>query len=378
MPDVHANRCTRFRYRYSECRRCADACPHEAISLSDEGATLIADACKDCGLCVSACHTGAWSSPSFQPIDLLREAIKKPACTLACEPTGCSGDATVPCLGAVDAVWLAYMAKRRIPVTLSGSGHCAECVHGKTGGAQLRLNLDALDTLLKAATPAVEAGGREQPAPDWVMPVLSQDQRSPKARDKEVGKSAVAASRRQLFRRIFRHGDKASTTPSPAGTPAKVPEKAIRAGAYAVSEQRELLQIVCKNKDERPFPVAFHEALPLMQLTLQSGCTLCEACFRVCPTGAIQIEENPGDWALTFQADRCVACEVCLEVCQPRVLDAASAFDARPEQAAITLISRTKQRCARCDRHFVSPSPEKTCPVCGDDEDAFAAIFGDD
>jgi energy-converting hydrogenase A subunit P len=95
----------------------------------------------------------------------------------------------------------------------------------------------------------------------------------------------------------------------------------------------------------------------------------------VCPTGALQIVENPGDWALTFQADRCVACEVCLEVCQPRVLDAAAAFDARPDQAPLTLISRTKQRCSRCDRHFVSASPEKTCVVCNDDEDAFAAIF---
>jgi ferredoxin len=385
MPDFRANRCTRFRYRYSECRRCADACPHEAISLSDEGATLIANACKDCGLCVSACHTGAWSSPSFKPIDLLREAIQRPTFSLACEPSGCgpAADATVPCLGAIDAVWLAYMAKRRIPVTLHGSGHCAECVHGKSGADQLGLNLEALGELRKAATPPAADGEPPRPAPDWLMPVLAQDQRAPGARDKAAGKSAVAASRRQLFRRIFRHAGDAPAAPGPGGGPpaqgpTKVPEKTIRAGAYAVSEQRELLQIVCKNKDDRPFPVAFHEALPLMQLSLQSGCTLCEACFRVCPTGAIQIEENPGDWALTFQADRCVACEVCLEVCQPRVLDAASAFDARPEQAAITLIRQTKQRCARCDRHFVSPSPQKTCPVCGDDEDAFAAIFGDD
>ncbi|MDO8251554.1 MAG: 4Fe-4S dicluster domain-containing protein [Rhodoferax sp.] len=374
MPDFRANCCTRYRYRYSECRRCADACPHDAITLSDEGATLVADNCRNCGLCISACHTNAWSSPAFKPIDLLREAIKQPAWSLACEPSGCSGDAVVPCLGAIDAVWLAYMAKRRIPVTLHGSGHCADCVHGKTGEAQLTLNLAALDQLLEAAT---QGGGHDSPAPPWMMPVLAQDVRSPKAREKEVGKSAVAASRRQLFRRIFSHGGDTPVATSEAGTPAKVPEKAIRAGAYTVSEQRELLQIVCKQKDDRPFPVTFHEGLPLMQLSLQSGCMLCEACFRVCPTGALQIVENPGDWALTFQTDRCVACEVCLEVCQPRVLDAASAFDARPEQAPITLISRTKQRCSRCDRHFVSPTPEKTCSICSDDEDAFAAIFGE-
>jgi rubrerythrin len=35
-----------------------------------------------------------------------------------------------------------------------------------------------------------------------------------------------------------------------------------------------------------------------------------------------------------------------------------------------------KQRCARCDRHFVSPAPQQSCPICRDDEDAFTAIFG--
>lgn len=373
MPDFRAHCCTRYRYRYSECRRCADACPHDAIVLSDEGATLTADTCKNCGLCISACNTRAWSSPTFKPIDVLRDAIKKPQWRLACEPSGCGGDALVPCLGAVDAVWLAYMARRRIPVSLHGSGHCAECVHAKTGPAQLQLNLEAVHQLKESAQQGRAADSAE---PEWILPVLPQDARKPGEREKGVGKQAATASRQRLFQRIFRRHADAPGPVAEGGNPGKVADQAIRAGAYCVSEQRELLQIVCKPKEDRPFTVPLHEGLPLMQLSLQSGCTLCEACFRVCPTGALQIVENPGDWALTFQTDRCVACAVCLEVCQPRVLDAAAHCDARPEQAPITLISRTKQRCARCDRHFVSPTPEKTCLVCGDDEDAFAAIFG--
>jgi ferredoxin len=374
MPDFRANRCTRYRYRYSECTRCSDACPHEAITLSDEGAALAAEKCQHCGLCMSACHTSAWTSPAFKPIELLREAIKKPAFDVACEPSGCNGDAVVPCLGALDGVWLAYLAKRGIPVNLHGSGHCHECIHGKTGEAQLKLNLEGLDVLRQAAT---QGGSGDNVAPDWALPVLAQDTRLPRARAATVGKSTAAASRRHLFRRIFSPVTAKPAATTEAGVTVQVPEKAIRAGAYVMSEQRELLQIVCKHKEDRPFPVPLHESLPLMQLELQSGCTLCEACFRVCPTGALQIVESPRDWALTFQTDRCVACEVCLEVCQPRVLDAAaSSLDARPERPPITLISRVKQRCSRCDRHFVSPAPEQTCSVCSDDVDAFSAIFG--
>lgn len=373
MPEFRAQSCTRYRFRYSECRRCADACPHDAVGLSDAGATVAADKCRHCGLCISACHTRAWSSADYQPIDLLRDAIKQSAWSLACEPSGCGADAVVPCLGAVDAVWLAYMAKRRIPVTLHGSGHCAECAHGKTGEAQLKLNLEGVAALHQAA---IAGAAQEPPTSDWHLPQLAPDTRPSRARQDGIGTSTRTAARRQLFRRFFRRGADSSAPGAAPTEAAPVPEKAIRAGAYAVPESRELLQIVCQRKDERPYPMSPHESLPLMQLELQSGCTLCEACFRVCPTGALQIVENPGDWALTFQTDRCVACEVCLEVCQPRVLDAAATFDARPGQEPTVLIARTKQRCSRCDRYFASAAPETTCPVCRDDEEAFGALFG--
>jgi ferredoxin len=375
MPDFRASHCTRYRYRYSECRRCLDACPHEAIRLSDEGAALVTDQCRNCGLCISACHTQAWSSADFKPIDILREAIQKPVFSLACAPSGCRGDAEVPCLGAVDASWLAYMAKRRIPVSLHGSGHCHQCAHGKTGAEQLRLHLEAVEVLAAAGKIGVDEGAPELA---WVMPILVDDARSTAARQSGQSRSASTAARRNLLGRLFRRSMASDPAQPKTSQSPQMPTSAIRAGAYMVSDPRELLQIVCKQKVDRPFTVPWHESLPLMQLSLQAGCTLCEACFRVCPTGAIGIEQNPNDWALTFQADRCVACEACLEVCQPRVLDAQASFDARPGQPAITLIKQAMQRCARCDRHFVSPTPQKTCPICSDDEAAFEAIFGVD
>lgn len=375
MPEIHVQRCTRFRYRYSECQRCLEVCPHDAITLSDEGAALVTDRCQNCGLCISACHTQAWSDASFKPIDTLRQAIQKSTFSLACEPSGCSADATVPCLGAVDAVWLAYMAKRRIPVTLLGSDHCKDCAHGKIGAVQLKLNLEAVALLQRAA--ATDADNTTASV-EWSMPVLMDDQRDSHRQHRASHNGTEAASRRSFFKRIFRDKLVQPLATTESGKPTVVPPKAIRAGAYMLSEQRELLQIVTKNKDDQAFSIGWHENLPLLQLSLQPGCTLCEACFRVCPTGAIQIEQDPGNWALTFQTDRCVACEVCLEVCQPQVLGAAASFDARPGRAAVTLIHQNKQRCSRCDRHFVSPTPQKTCPVCGDDEEAFDAIFGAD
>jgi ferredoxin len=267
------------------------------------------------------------------------------------------------------------MAKRRLQVSMHGSGHCQDCAHGKKGVEQIRLNLEAVDALAAAQKLGVDPA---TPEPAWCMPILLDDERSTVTKQSSQLKSGMTAARRGMFARLFRQKPVDMNLQPTGKVPAQVPAKAIRAAAYMVSDQRELLQIVCKQKADRPFQMAWHENLPLMQLSLQQGCTLCEACFRVCPTGAIEIEQNPHDWALTFQTDRCVGCEVCLEVCQPRVLDAQASFDARPNQPAITLIKQAMQRCARCDRHFVSPQPQKTCPICSDDEYAFDAIFGSD
>ncbi|OHC64087.1 MAG: 4Fe-4S ferredoxin [Rhodocyclales bacterium GWA2_65_19] len=360
IPEFHAARCVRYRYRYSECARCLDACPHDAISLSDSGAAIDADKCRNCALCVSACRTGAFAAAGFKPIDMLRQAIKTERFSIACAPSGHAADAVVPCLGALDAPLLAYLEKRRLPTSLLGASLCADCAHGAKGAVQLAANLEAVAELRAAAAPEA-----------WLPIEVIDDKPAPENRPR------FTSGRRHLFRRLLGRGVdqvSAAVAARPAAQP--VANKAICAGAYALTEQRELLQIVTGRKDDAPFRVAIHEALPAFDISIGPGCTVCEACFRVCPTGAISITENPGDWALLFQRDRCVGCAVCLEVCQPQVLDATAIFDLTPDQPPRPLISLAKQRCDRCDRFFVSPQPEKTCRVCSDDQDAFSAIYG--
>jgi ferredoxin len=361
FPEFRAARCVRYRYRYSECARCLDACPHNAITLSDTGASIAADKCRNCALCVSACRTGTFAADGFKPIEILRQAIKAERFSIACAPSGHTADAVVPCLGALDASLLAYLEKRRLPTRLLGASLCADCAHGVKGEAQLAANLEAVAELRTAAAPD-----------DWLPIEIVEDTPAP-----ATAKPRFASARRHLFRRLFGRGvDEVAAAVQPVAAAEPVPDKAIRAGAYALTEQRELLQIVAGRKNGEAFRVTIHEALPALDITISPGCTVCEACFRVCPTGAIKITENPGDWALEFHRDRCVGCAACLEVCQPRVLDAAAEFDLSPDQPPRILISLAKQRCNRCDRFFVSPRPETTCRVCSDDQDAFTAIYG--
>lgn len=359
IPEFHAPRCVRYRYRYSECRRCAEACPHEAVELLDEGIRLDPARCQNCALCTAACPSAALAADNLARIELLKRAIKQERFSFTCAPSGAQADAIVPCLGALDAAMLAYLAKRRIATELNGGHHCAECPHGARGAAQLDANLDGAAALQEAAAPE-----------EWVAASVNEPEEQPER------KRDFRAGRRQLFRRLIGRGmDQVARAATPSAE-LRVEEKAIRAGPWFVPEMRELLQIVCKTNGRGDFPLQAQPALPLMELRLQRGCTACEACFRVCPTGAIQIREDEESWNLVFLFDRCVGCRVCLEVCQPRVLQAQDAFDATPERGPSVLRQLAKQRCDRCDRFFVSPEPGSTCPVCSDDQNAFTAIFG--
>lgn len=360
QPEYRASRCTRFRYRYSGCSRCADACPHEAVELSDEGIKISAEACQNCALCAAACPTEALLADNLPRIEVLKRTTKRPEVTIACAPSEFKGDEIVPCLGALDAAMLGYLASRGVAVTLAGTLHCAGCVHGERGEARLSLNLEAAESLRRVA-------GNDK----WA------DISVPDESATVTGKAGHSPSRRHLFRRFVGRGADQLTRPVSAGEAQPVPLKAIRFAAPFSTAGRELLQILFNTPRATPTPLPAHTALLAAQVDIRPGCIACEACARACPTGALQIRESATAWQLGFEFTRCVGCGVCVEACQPRVLyfkDEMENLAKSPEP--VTLHALGKQRCTRCDRFFISPAPEEICPTCEGDDADFASLFG--
>lgn len=360
-PDFEAARCARYRYRYSECRRCADACPHDALALEDKGVALDVAKCRNCALCTAACPTAALTAGNLQRIELLTQVMAEgaggKAVRIACAPSGLPGAAVVPCLGALDGAVLAYPAKRGVELELAGAAHCERCEHGHTGSAALARHAETRD--------ALEAACDGEP---WAALSISDDGTAADAGDFRPG-------RRGLFRRLVGRGVAEAEKAIARPTELPVDDKAIRPGPWHVPEMRELLRVVGRRADAEPCRLPAAPDLPAADMRLARGCTNCEACMRACPTGALQVRETEDDWTFCFLADRCVGCGVCSEVCQPRVLRPAEAVDLTPGRS-VALNVLAKQRCNRCDRFFVSADPQETCAVCCDDENAFARIFG--
>lgn len=352
-PRTHAARCTRYRFRYSECDNCAASCPHEALALNEEGFELQHERCQNCGLCAGACPTGALQAENMPWRDWLELSRQDNQLTLACAPSDREAPAIAPCLGALDPITLAALLARGTRVELIGHDHCTECVHGATGAAALAQLLDAV-AQLRAAAPEVRWG--EITLADAVPEAVK-----------------AQPQRRQFFRRLFGRGIDQLQRPQQDQAPA--PARAIRAAAPFLPSRRELLQALLINGAGEHATLPAHPALPAgMPVIDPTACTACDSCGRVCPTGALVAGETVTAWVLRLNPPRCVGCGVCVESCHRGALRLAETIAATAVVRDLHVVPR--RRCERCGRLYVTATPGEGCPVCSDDTDSFSAIFG--
>jgi ferredoxin len=82
-----------------------------------------------------------------------------------------------------------------------------------------------------------------------------------------------------------------------------------------------------------------------------AGCSLCEVCVGVCPTGALQAERNGGGLLrLSVDSGRCIACRACVTCC--------------PEAVA-TLERAVDGALLAAGRQVVATVATATCVTCG-------------
>lgn len=348
LPELRNQRCVRYRFRYSACSRCADSCPPGALTPGEEGVELDATRCSGCGLCAATCPTAAFHLQSFPAAALAKPQEK--ALAVACNPSGQEGELRIPCLGDIDPALLASLAFRGIAVTLRGAGQCSECAHAPHGGERVAALLAAMDELA-AAAPA-----------KWVAPVVESAERG----------AGHRADRRQLFRRFT---NRAVESMRSERVDEAIPESAIRAAAHFVPARRQLAEYLLERIDGLPDESLLPPLFGVAALEPGAGrCTGCEACARVCPTGALKVAEVESDWVLQFRPGQCVGCGVCIEACGAEALALEHRWRQEGEMPA-SLHRLRRYRCQGCGRFFVGLE-EESCPVCEDDRNSFDAIFG--
>lgn len=273
-PDFSSSRCLAVRQSPAACTRCADVCPHEAVTVRGRGVEIDDVDCSGCGLCVQACPSQALE-PRVR-IDGGR--------SVKCSQV--AGDAqTVQCLARLRPTDLHRLIRGRDEVLLA-RGDCATCPVGAAAVA------DAVDSVAEEARDILALRGRDGSIRVEVRERL------------DDADTTETLDRRALLRggwRNLAHGASAALAPLDRGEDEErsVPREAAR--RYRALELSDLVP-----DHQVPWP------LP----TVNDTCILCPVCTKACPTEALsRTFDEDGGGALHLDPARCIGCDACVDAC---------------------------------------------------------------
>jgi ferredoxin len=333
LPEIDGERCVHALFDQATCQACVDACPRSAWQLDDESLGLDTDACDGCGLCVPACPTGALHVEFPWQIRSIGSSL---VAMLACERSGVDEPAAfVPCIHALGLRQLLLIHSAGIGYLFPCIGDCSHC-HRQPAGEKLQHRLASLALMLRQ---------RGQP------PLRLLDRSS------------------RVWRAVYR-----SDEVIPRGT--RLGRRDFLRGGATL---RQLVVLDPLNRPEaRHFPPgellpdAMEETEPLRWPWVPrldaSRCNGCDACIRLCPTGAVEmvLGEESASPSMAYRLDpkACNGCGICVDACDRGAMEVVT--DTEAGRMAIPLRER---RCRACGNPFHEPAEQPRsgyCRICRD------------
>ncbi len=295
---LDASRCAHRRQEIPGCQACLSSCPAGAIHSAKDGVEIEPHLCRGCGTCVLNCPAGAvrYIRPTTE------ESLARLQAALAEQRR--SG-------GSPPGLWIA-------PPALAGTVPAGWLAHPVDEPA----SLDLAFWLTALATGAVRVAVACTGLPGETRAALAQQLAMGRALLVGLGWPGaldMADEAAELDR--LPALPRAMAAPLPAG-----------------DDKRALLfhalDVLAAERAGGPVAVPLPAAAPLGGVTIAAdACTLCGACVRICPSGALEFAGSTARIAFTEQP--CLQCGLCRNVCPekavtltPRLLVSAAARQA--------------------------------------------------
>ena len=187
-------RCVAVRNRHSSCRKCADVCLADCITIDKNELEIDAGACVACGACVAVCPTQALISVDPMEEELAAAVADTTRATDGVTVIACArkaarqtGDpdkySVVPCLARMDEMLLVELAARGIRDIHLVDGTCRTCKY--------RAAVPAIDDTVASARELLATVGSD-------AVITRSDDFPPEAKVADLHK-AVGAARREFF-----------------------------------------------------------------------------------------------------------------------------------------------------------------------------------
>lgn len=308
-PSLDGDLCVHARLVDASCRACIGACPRDAWELTDVALEIDTERCDGCGLCIPACPQAALSLPIKPAIRLRgREKVAMAACDRV---AGIAEEAIVPCIHRFGVREVMDGYGNDIREWVIATGDCAGCERSTKKSFQLVVKLLNL-ALKQRGLPGIRL--HESTGDDWASTLAEMD-----------SMDHMPVSRRNFFRGI--------------------------AGQAVDAEKQEC--------DEPANPPRLKgDGLQPWRCSIDTdACDFCDACRKVCPTGALRLEKGEVKQFIV-DSECCNGCMLCVDVCD------ADAVSVSPWKiVSLQAIACVEKRCERCGVGFLS-SPVESGSIC--------------
>ncbi len=326
LPEINGAACVHAWLDGARCRACVDACPRKAWVLNDDALGLDVEACDGCGLCLPACPPGALS---FTLPWVIRPFGGNMIALFACERSDVEAEeARLPCIHALGERQLLLFYAAGVHYLMLASARCSDCSRNQEMGIGERLaQLNHL--LAERHHPPMKL--LERPAAVW----------------RKLYQTDVIIPRgTRLGRRRFLGGSGKQIREQLAVVdPLNLPES-------RTLPPGELLPDAAGKGLHWPWSVILDD----------NRCNGCDACTRLCPTGAIELSVTEGNAVYRISSSRCTGCGACETVC-----DAGAVSIERWGAEEETEIPLVRNRCRACGNSYHEPEPgdgDDLCRIC--------------
>ncbi|OQX55213.1 MAG: hypothetical protein B5M53_04545 [Candidatus Cloacimonas sp. 4484_209] len=327
---INENHCARLLFARSRCDDCMRSCPQDAISFSTREYKVARD-CNGCGICYSACRTGAIKlSDNLDEVVLnkiLKEAKRKKVRFL-CSKAKADEDSYNVVLSCISRL------TENVLFRLIKTGFEVEIVKGECSGCEYEKSLFVFERNMNFLEDILSSFNIKE------RPVIKQE-----IAEKEIEKEE--SPRREFFRMFAK------------------PIRDMRAEKPRRLFFMDLIQ----------GPLSERETDFLLNISINDNCNLCGACVFVCPTKAITVEKDDIKGIIYFSPSLCVGCRNCIDVCMKEAVKGERGNMVLLNRDTVKLKELNRQVCTHCGTVFYSAGEKELCDICKMRKEKEDALF---
>lgn len=329
-------RCVAVRNRHSSCRKCADVCLADCITIDKNELEIDAGACVACGACVAVCPTQALISVDPMEEELAAAVADTTRATDGVTVIACArkaarqtGDpdkySVVPCLARMDEMLLVELAARGIRDIHLVDGTCRTCKY--------RAVVPAIDDTVASARELLATVGSD-------AVITRSDDFPPEAKVADLHK-AVGAARREFFTSTGHYAKDVAKSAAEKVVNDKLRQLklqkeeqslreklGVKAGAGkmpTIEASRNLAILDAMTRIGEPVePEMFTRIFGDIQIDPEV-CNGCNMCVMFCPTDALRksLDKHPDETRayVEFSMADCTQCNLCADACLKKCIE---------------------------------------------------------